>query len=215
LKITVLCTDAEHPVNPFLENWMSEVQANHSVDLIRTKSQLTSGDVLFLVSCSEIINRKYRQLYLHTLVLHASDLPKGRGWSPHVWEIVNGGGSITVSLIEAEGKVDTGRIWIKREIPVEQTALWDEVNSLLFRAEIELMNEAVNQTEEIQPYSQNPNIEPTYYQKRTPLESRIDPEKSIAAQFNLIRICDPERYPAWFDLYGQKYKLRMEKIDNE
>jgi len=34
------------------------------------------------------------------------------------------------------------------------------------------------------------------------------------SQFNKIRICDPNRYPAFFVLHGKKYKLMLEKIDD-
>ena len=51
---------------------------------------------------------------MYTLVLHASDLPDGRGWSPHVWDVISGKSSLTLSLINAEDSVDTGHIWKKR-----------------------------------------------------------------------------------------------------
>jgi methionyl-tRNA formyltransferase len=214
LKITVLCTDPVHPVNRYLDKWISEVKHRHSVDLARYSSELSEGDFLFLVSCSEIVKPEHRENYSHTLVLHASDLPKGRGWSPHIWEIVNGGDSITLSLLEAEDSVDTGRLWLKCQIPITKTALWYDVNNQLFDAEIKLMNKAVERYRNIQPCAQNPNSEPTYHRKRTPRDSQLDPCQSIADQFNLIRMCDPDRYPAWFELHGQKYKLTLEKLDN-
>lgn len=213
--ITVLCSDAVHPVNTYLNAWVNEVSENHSISIVRSRTELTSGDFLFLVSCSEIIKAEHRESYRHTLVLHASDLPKGRGWSPHVWELIQGGEVITLSLLEAEDKVDTGRIWLKKLIPIKKTALWDEVNHLLFEAEIKLMNEALVGYDQIKPYPQDPEIEATYHRKRIPEDSRIDPESIIADQFDLIRMCDPDRYPAWFELHGQKYKLVMEKMDNE
>lgn len=215
MKITILCTEPEHPVNAYLERWAEQLEGRHSIDLVRSRSQLQGGDFLFLVSCSQIIKSEHREKYKHTLVLHASDLPRGRGWSPHVWEIVNGADAITLSLLEAEDKVDSGRVWLKRVIPIDRTELWHEVNERLFEAEVELINEAVERYHQIQPYSQSDEIEPTYYPKRTPMDSGIDPEKSIAEQFNLIRMCDPQRYPAWFEYLGQKYKLTLEKIDDE
>lgn len=215
MKITVLCSDPAHPVNAYLDAWVTAVSVRHNVRLVRSASELTSGDFLFLVSCSELIKPEHRKSYRHTLVLHASDLPKGRGWSPHIWELVQGQETITLSLLEADDKVDTGRIWLKRRIPVERTALWNEVNRLLFEAEIQLMNEAIEEYEQIEPYTQDTAIEPTYYRKRTPNDSRIDPYKSFAEQFDLIRMCDPERYPAWFELNGQKYKVILEKLNDE
>ena len=215
MKITVLCSDSAHPVNSHLQKWIKENIANHTIELVRSRSELTNGDFLFLVSCSEIIKSQHREKYEHTLVLHASDLPQGRGWSPHVWEIVNGGEAVTLSLLEAEDKVDTGRLWLKRLIPVSKIALWLEVNQMLFQAEIDLMKEAVERYSEIEPYPQRLDVEPTYYQRRTPADSELDPQKTIAEQFDLMRMCDPQRYPAWCEILGQKYKVILEKLDHE
>ncbi|XDZ63100.1 formyltransferase family protein [Alphaproteobacteria bacterium LSUCC0396] len=215
MKITVLCSDALHPVNAYLNAWVQEVNGSHNITIARSPAELTSGDFLFLLSCSEVIKAEHKESYCHTLVLHASDLPKGRGWSPHIWDIIQGREVITLSLLEAEDKVDSGRIWLKRKIPVDKTAIWFEVNHVLFEAEIKLINEALINYDKIKPYQQGFDIEPTYYRKRTPDDSRVDPHSSISDQFDLIRMCDPDRYPAWFEMHGQRYKLVLEKLDNE
>lgn len=215
MNITILCSSPEHPINAFLVQWVDEKLEQHQIHLVRNRSELPGGDILFLVSCSEIIKAEHRAMYEHTLVLHASDLPKGRGWSPHIWDIINGADSITLSLLEAEDRVDSGKIWLKRAISIEKTDLWYDVNHKLFQAEIDLMNDAVENCGRIQPKPQDASIQPTYYERRTPTDSELDPQKSIAEQFNLIRICDPERYPAWFEHHGQKYKISLEKVDHE
>lgn len=215
MKIHILCSDAEHPVNDYLKHWMQKYGAVHTVELVRSRSELTTGDFLFLISCDEIVKQEHRAGYDHILVLHASDLPQGRGWSPHVWELVSGARVITLSLLEAEDKVDTGRIWCKRSIPIKRTALWDEVNHCLFEAEIELMTEAIEHLEQIYPQAQSNLVEPSYYRRRTPRDSMINPEQSISQQFDLLRMCDPERYPAWFEMHGQKYKIVLEKLNDE
>ena len=215
MNITILCSSPEHPVNAYVEKWASDNQGKHQVHIVRERSELEGGDFLFLVSCSEIIKAKHRALYKHSLVLHASDLPKGRGWSPHIWEIVNGAGHITLSLLEVEDGVDSGRIWIKQEMPICKTDLWHDVNRKLFQAEIDLINEAVNNWHRIEPYHQDAGVASTYYKRRTPEHSELDPAKTIAEQFDLMRMCDPERYPAWFEYLGQKYKVSLEKVDHE
>lgn len=215
MKITILCSDANHPVNGYLKRWVQRHEAVHQIELVRSRSELTGGDFLFLVSCSDIIKQEHRARYRHILVLHASDLPQGRGWSPHVWELVRGAREITLSLLEAEDRVDTGRIWRKRTIPIAKTAMWYEVNHLLFDAEIELMTEAVEQLSYIEPQPQSDSSETVYYRRRGPGDSEINPEKSISEQFDLLRMCDPDRYPAWFEMHGQKYKVVLEKLNNE
>jgi methionyl-tRNA formyltransferase len=215
VKVTILCSDAAHPVNEYLSAWAETVSDRHEVLIARTVGELTRGDFLFLVSCSELIKAAHRERYGHTLVLHASDLPKGRGWSPHIWEIVEGGSSVTLSLLEAEDEVDSGRIWLKRQLPINKTMLWDEVNHLLFKVEIELIDYAILNHENIKPYMQDQGVVPSYRRKRTLEDSEIDPQLSICDQFNLIRMCDPKRYPAWFEIYGQRYKLVVTRTDDE
>jgi methionyl-tRNA formyltransferase len=211
MKITLLCSDTKHPVNAYLKSWINTQQGLHEVELVQSKNELPGGDILFLISCSEIIHAKDREKYSASLVLHASDLPKGRGWSPHIWEIINGADAVTLSLLEAEDKVDSGRIWKKLDIHVPKHALWDEINQLLFEAEVYLINFAVQYFETALPFNQKVIDESIYYPKRTPADSQIDVNKTIAEQFDLIRVCDPNRFPAYFEYLGIRYTLKLEK----
>jgi methionyl-tRNA formyltransferase len=191
---------------------MAAQQGMHDVVLSHHKNQLVGGDLLFLVSCSEIISTIDRQKYSTALVLHASDLPNGRGWSPHIWEIVNGADAITLTLLEAGEKVDSGKIWNKIRIPISRHALWYEINQLLFRAEIKMIDYAVENFQNITPVLQETVDVVNYFRKRTPFDSRIDVNKSIAEQFDLIRVSDPNRFPAYFEYLGVSYTLKIEKI---
>ncbi len=193
---------------------MSAQRGVHQVELIRRKSEISGGDILFLISCAEIVGVAERSAYRTTLVLHASDLPRGRGWSPHIWQLLEGANDITLSLLEAEDKVDSGRIWKRIKFPVPKHALWDEINARLFDVEIELIDFAVSEYEQICPTAQDSTVEPSFYPRRTPADSQVDPSQSIASQFDLIRVCDPNRFPAFFELHGTKYKLILEKIDD-
>lgn len=215
MRISILCSDPAHPVNGALERWIQANSGTHAIHLARRKAELRGGDLLFLISCSEIVAAEDRSGYRACLVLHASDLPRGRGWSPHLWQIIQGATEITVSLLEAEDRVDSGRIWKKIRVQVSDHALWNEINEQLFAIELELMDFAVREFDRVVPVEQSPEVEPSYYRKRTPEDSRIDPNETLAAQFDLLRTCDPARYPAYFDLRGHRYKLILEKMNDQ
>ena len=215
MRVSILCSDENHPVNAFLQRWINRNRDNHQISLVRKKKELLGGEILFLVSCSEIVSAADRAVYRASLVLHASNLPVGRGWSPHIWQIIGGAQEVTLSLLEAEDKVDTGRIWHQKTFPVPKHALWDEINERLFNAEIELMDLAVNKFDTVIPKPQDITTVPTYYPRRIPDASKLDAERSIASQFDLIRVCDPTRYPAFFELHGYKYKFTLEKINGK
>lgn len=214
MRISFLCSDQQHPVNDYLNKWIEQQRGIHQIELVRRKSELSGGDILFLISCSEIIGAKDRAAYHNCLILHASDLPLGRGWSPHIWQILGGKQELTLSLLEAEDKVDSGHIWKKLKFQVSKHALWDEINEQIFEKEIELIDFAVSNFEHILPEPQGLGITATYYPRRTPLDSKIDPLQSIASQFDKIRVCDPQRFPAFFEMQGKKYKIILEKISD-
>lgn len=216
MRISIICSNFLHPIMPYLEAWRAEQQSSGSqVEIVSESAHLNSGDILFLVSCSEKITYDVRHRFRNVLVLHASDLPKGRGWSPHIWDLLSGKNEITLSLIEAEDQIDTGKIWKKIRIPVPTHFLWDEINASLFRGEVGLMNWAVENCKTVAPLEQDMNIQPTYWPRRTAQDSCLDINKTIAEQFDLLRVCDPHRYPAFFEINGQKYKLILEKFDEK
>jgi len=215
LNVSIIVSDKDHPVFSVFEEW-SRKQTTIKITLVNRVSELEEdGDFLFLVSCSEIISHKVRDKYKYCLILHASDLPNGRGWSPHVWGVINGERSITVSLLEAEDGVDSGKIWLKKKIILDGTELSDEINSKLFSAEIALIDKSIRHYQNIVPYSQSDDIKSNYFRKRTPEDSEINPNDSINSQFNLLRVCDPNRFPAFFTINGQKYTIKLTKVEKQ
>jgi methionyl-tRNA formyltransferase len=211
LKVTLLCSDIKHPVYKALEQWKSVNNYRYDIEILTSVNEMNrKGTLLFLVSCSEIVKKSHRDYFKHTLVLHASDLPQDRGWSPHIWAIINDKSKLTLSLLEAEDKVDTGAIWKKVDIPLDGGELYDEINQKLFDAELELITWACENVNTVVPALQDESAT-SYLRKRTPADSEIDINKSLEDQFNLLRVCDPDRFPAYFYKNGCKYKIKIEK----
>jgi methionyl-tRNA formyltransferase len=213
VKIEILTSDPQHPVVRRLGEWQAVMRdAGHDVSIMFNRSDLTGGDVLFLVSCGQLIGDAERSLFRAVLVLHASDLPNGRGWSPHIWSIVNGESRIVVCMLEARDPVDSGPVWLRTEFDLDGHELLPEINEKLFVAELALMTDAVERFDEFVPVPQEGDPG-GYMIKRTPEHSRLDPDRSIAEQFDLLRVVDNVRYPAFFDHRGHRYILRIEKAD--
>lgn len=211
MRITVLCTDPRHPVLPWLLRWEADMEElGHSVDVVADKASLGGGDMLFLVSCTQILRESERSHFKHVLVLHASDLPRGRGWSPHVWSIVEGNNAITVCVLEAREPVDSGDVWFRTTFHLDGHELLNEINSKLFAAELELMSLAVNNLVAVKPVAQvgEPGA---YLRKRTPEDSRLWVDKPLSDQFDLLRVVDNHRYPAFFEHRGCRYTIKIEK----
>lgn len=189
-----------------MEKWA----ADHGAELVHRAAQLEGGDFLFLISCGEIVRPDHRALYRHSLVLHASDLPHGRGWSPQVWSVLEGRDHITLSMLDAQDPVDSGDVWRKLRISLDGTELHDEINAKLFAAEVELMDWALENCDRTKPEKQVG--ESSYYRRRTPADSEVRPDQTVAEIFDLLRVSDPNRFPAFFVHRGQKYALEMRKL---
>jgi methionyl-tRNA formyltransferase len=213
MKITILSTNARHPVIPFLKTWLKKNGRRHAVKLVFDRAHVGTGDLLFLISCGQIVSDVIRRKFKHTLVVHASALPKGRGWSPYIWQILEGKNRIPVTLLEAEDRVDSGAIWRQEVFILKGHELYDEINQRLFAATGKLMEWAIKNMKHVKPKKQKGAA--TYYPKRNPDDSRLNPFRSLAQQFNSLRVADPERYPAYFIYRGHRYNITLNKADNK
>ena len=203
MRVTILCSDEKHPAWEMLRLW-----ADNRYHLT-SRLDDRHGDFLFLVSCTEKVPLEVRNNYQHTLVLHESDLPLNRGWSPLAWSILGGANEITVSLFEATDEIDAGPIWKKTHCRFEGHELSDEIQRRITKLKIELMEDALLGPKRVVPQQG----EASYCTKRTPADSEIDPQRPLAAQFDLLRICE-RRFPAFFHLRGHRYEIMLKKNDN-
>lgn len=184
----------------------------HDVNYVFDKSEIMNGDVCFLLSCSRIVENKYLSLNKNNIVVHASDLPKGKGFSPLQWQILEGKNKIVLSLIEAIDEVDAGPIYFKNCLIFGGHELYYELRDSLGNEIIEMCLKFVNDYYDLKPIEQSG--ESSFYKKRTNKDDEIDPNKSITDLFNHFRIADNQNYPLYFYLNNVKYFIRIEK-DNQ
>lgn len=207
MKIDLYCPDVEHPTYVALEQWTSCHEHSAIVKLLSRKDELRGGDLLVLVSVPEIFTSEIASKYKSCLVIHGSDLPLGKGWSPIVWQILSGEEQFTLSLIEVSHPVDSGDIWYKASLHISKTALFDEIQELIASKTIELIAYAIENFNGISP---KPQIgESTFYPRRSPADSELDPSRTLESLFDQLRVSDPNRYPAFFHLRGKTFRLTI------
>lgn len=170
-----------------------------------------SYDFAFLLSCREIIKPEYLALNRHNLVVHASALPQGKGWSPLTWQILEGKSTIPVTLFEAAEHVDAGCIYLQEDVHFDGTELIDELRSAVGKATCALCKTFVHDYPAVLHHSREQQGEESFYFRRRPEDSKLDLDKSIRDQINLLRVVDNERYPAFFEWKGQRYRILIEK----
>ena len=199
-------------VLPYAERLAAAVQASgDTAALCRGHDEIADGAVAFYLGCITITPPGVLAHNRRNLVVHASDLPKGRGFSPMTWQVLEGRNEIPVCLLEAAEDVDTGPIVYRTTMRFEGHELIEEMRAILGRMHVELCRRFLD--EPSPPTGAPQQGEPTNHPRRRPADSRLDPARSIAEQFDLLRTVDHEAYPAFFDLHGRRYKLTIEKMD--
>lgn len=198
-------------VIPYAQRLVSELRAQgDDARFVRDHGDVAKGGVAFYLSCVRIAPPAVTQRNRRNLVVHASDLPKGRGFSPLTWQILEGQKRIPICLLDAADSVDAGPVVYRDWIEYAGHELSDELRDPIGQKSIELCRRFLAAPSPPEGIAQTG--EPSVYPRRGPADSRLDPSRSIADQFELLRVVDNERYPAWFEYRGHRYKLAIEKI---
>lgn len=187
----------------------------HNINIVYSKHDLKEADISFLLSCFEIIGTEFLKLSKHNIVVHASDLPKGKGWSPSSWQILAGQNDIPISLFEATDAVDAGDIYIKDKISLQGHELIDEWQDILGNKIVSMCCQFIDNYPSILNQKVKQSGAESFYRRRTPKDSQLDINKSIKEQFNLFRIVDNNKYPAYFDFNGHRYILKIFEDKND
>jgi len=188
--------------------WVHDVKAK----LVHEYSHIQSGEAAFFLGCTKVCPKELLLRNPYNLVVHESELPKGRGFAPISWTVLGGKNEIVFSLIEANEKVDTGKIYSQSKIRMAGTELCDEIRELQGFKTVELCLDFIlnGRIEDARDQAG----EATYFRRRTPADSKLDVHKTIAEQFDLLRIVDNQRYPAYFNYRGRAYRLKIEYMDD-
>jgi len=185
-------------------------QRGHAVRWIHNPAQLAPGHVCLLLSCGRLLSAEQLALHRHNLVVHESALPQGQGWSPMTWQILEGASSIPITLFEATAALDAGPIYLQQQIALQGHELVEEWRALQAQATLDLCLAWFDRYREVVAAAQAQHGEASHYRRRRPADSQLDPERSLAEQFNLLRVVDNQRYPAFFHWRGRRYGLQVQ-----
>ena len=208
----MILTDADSWINPAVQDLVIDWgELGHQVCWAHEAHELPVADFCFCLSFSKLVSNEVRQLFTHTLVVHESDLPQGKGWSPLTWQILGGEDRIPVTLFEAADDVDSGQIYAQTWVAFEGHELIDELRAAQAKATRDLCYWFVDHYPESAVQGGEQQGEESFYARRRPEDSRLDPNKTIAEQFNLLRVVDNTRYPAFFEWQERRFVLTIDE----
>lgn len=208
MLIQILCDNPNSWIIPYAQQLVEQLKVNkHEVKLLYKHEEVSAGDVLVLLSCERIFKRL--NINKHNLVVHESALPEGKGWSPLTWQILEGKNAVPVTLIEASDEFDSGVIYAQTYIHLTGSELIDDLRLLQGNATIDLVVKFISNSPN--NIGKKQEGKESFYPKRKQEHSKLDIDKTIADQFNLLRISDNDRYPAWFEIGDKQFIVKIYK----
>ncbi len=210
MKITIILDNPKSFMLPHVKDLRVVIEKlGHDCSLVYSQKEIKRGDICVILSCEQKIKNEVLKLNKHNLVVHGSELPKGRGWSPLTWQILEGKNKIPMTLFEATEEIDAGDIYMQEYLKFKGHELNSEMKEAQGKKIIEMILKFLKKF----PKGKKQKGKATFYKKRGPKDSELDINKSLKDLFPLLRVVDNERYPAFFKIKGKKYKLKIEKID--
>lgn len=214
MDITILVDDKESWFVPYAKKLQEQLmKSGLNTELIYDCNMASGGRISFLLSCTKIVGKAFLDLYQHNIVVHASNLPEGKGFTPLKWQILEGKNEIVLTMFEAAEEVDAGSYYQKERIFFKGTELLDELQDIMAE-KIIIMCE----TYALAPYNftaiEQSGME-SFYPKRTKEDDRLDIDKTIREQFNHLRIADNDRFPLWFSYNNNKYYIKIYREKEE
>ena len=209
LKVSVLVDNPGSWFHKYLGDVRRKIEKHgHKYSFFKDPRGLKRGDLLFILSCDKVMGGDEMALHKNNIVIHASDLPEGRGWSPVTWQVEKGKNMIPITLFEADAECDAGDYYIKDHINLNGDEMIDEIREKQAEKTIEMIERFLK---EYPMKCSRQKGRPTYFRKRSPKNNELDVNKSIKGQFNKMRVADNERYPLHFKINGRKYTLKIYK----
>ena len=166
-------------------------------------------DVLFIISYTKILPIKLFKKVKLPLIVHESNLPKGRGCSPVLWEVLNKKKNFYVSIIEVKKKVDSGKIILKKKFTIKSDDLYGDIRKKQTQSNINIIKDFLKIYPKIE--FKNQIGKPSYFRKRKIEDSELNINKSIRSQFNLMRINNNDEWPSFFYMNGKKFVIKIFK----
>ena len=175
------------------------------------KKRFLNFDILFILGYTRFLSSNFLNKNSLNLVVHESDLPKGRGLAPVQWQLLKNKKKIPIKLFKVNQKIDTGDIYEHDYFFIKKSDLDNEIRFKQALATIKIIENFLRKYPRVKSSKQKGKA--SYFKKRNPKDHKLDVNKSLKANFNLLRISNNEKYPAYFNLYGKKYIIKIFKSE--
>lgn len=177
-----------------LKNTFNEddwVLINNKTDFTFEKLKEINPNKIFIPHWSYIISENIFYNY-ECILFHMTDLPYGRGGSPLQNLIIRGHETTKISAIKVSAGIDTGDIYLKKELTLKGTAknILISATPIIEKMIIEILHT------DMTPLVQSGEV--VEFKRRKPEDGNIINLNNINQIYDFIRMLDCDGYPKAF-----------------
>lgn len=183
------------------------------------KETIVKLEVDCLISCGfpYLISQEIIEIARYSINVHPTLLPKYRGYRSGPYIIINGEDKTGVTVHFITEDMDKGDIILQVEVELTKFDTPKSMYQKTQRIEGRVLFEALKllKSDNFSPIKQNESEASEYKNLRNPEDSFVDANKSLFELYNEIRACDPDDYPAFFYIDGQKVFIRLSRKNKD
>ena len=208
-KVTFLLDKKNNWIEKYLSNFDFGLKNKFRFRILKNYRLIKDEDILFILNYTKILPENFLNKNKLNLIVHASKLPKDRGFAPIQYQILKGKNLIDISLLEAAKKVDAGDIFLRGKFKLKKNDLFYEIRKKQAEATFNIIKKFLQKYPNIKKNKQKGK---SNFNKRRYFDSnQLNIDKSIKSQFNILRISDNENHPTQMKIYNTNYILKIYK----
>ena len=210
IKVAILLDKSNNWLEPttryFVKNFK---KSKYNFKIFYKYEFIKKYTIVFVLGNTKIIESGLLKRNTLNLAVHESALPKNKGFSPIQYQVLKKQKIIQTCLINLNDKVDSGDIYEKSKIKLNGLELYDEIRKKQSNNTFYLINNFLKKYPKINKIKQSGKS--NFLKKRYPKDSKLNINRSIKDNFNLLRISNNKSWPAFFMYKGQKFIIKIFK----
>jgi len=170
-----------------------------------------SFDFIFASGVYSIINNEYLKIPAYGIIgFHETPLPEGRGNAPIQWTIENKRINLTISAFKFIKEMDAGEIIYQYNIALSSTDTLSDLEKKRKMGIQKCFSSIIDEMDEGYIVTRQQTGRISTSPKRAPSDSELDVNKTLIELWDKIRVCDNEKFPAFFRIHKKKIILKYE-----
>ena len=167
-----------------------------------------SPDIVVVVAYGQIIPENFLKIPKFGFInIHASLLPKWRGAAPIQRAIMNGDEKLGISIMKIEKKLDSGPVFLKKELSLDSNMTYGEIEEKLSIIGAGLLIESLKKIEKGEAkFVDQVHTKATYARKIDKTETKINWNLEANKVIRHVHALSPNP-GAWFEYDNERFKV--------